>query len=236
MADISKITLPSGSVYNFKDNQARSDIADIQAAISGGLTFLGETSTVLTDQATTNPIVINGNNVTASAGAITVYEMKEFLFDGTKWLEMGDLSILGSLAYKSSASGNYTPAGSVSQPAFSGSEMTSTGSFTPEGTVAAPNISLSNAGATTTVNSITDVGSLPAFTATVANENLTLAWDAGALPTKGANTTVKTGDAAYSASAPSFTGTPGSVSVKGTPAGSVSQPTFSGTQDTVTVS
>ena len=29
MADISKITLPSGSVYNIKDAQAREDIAAI---------------------------------------------------------------------------------------------------------------------------------------------------------------------------------------------------------------
>ena len=42
---------------------------------------------------------------------------------------------LGSLATKNSASGSYTPAGSVSQPTFTGSAMTSTGKFTPEGTV-----------------------------------------------------------------------------------------------------
>lgn len=236
MADISKITLPSGSVYNLKDAQARSDIADIQAAISGGLTFLGETTTPLADQATTNPVVINGESVTASAGAIVVYGQKEFLFNGTKWLEMGDLSLLGALAYKSTASGSFTPAGTVSQPTFSGESMTSSGTFTPSGSVSAPEISVDTAGATTNVNSITSVGSLPSFSCAVANENLTMSWDAGALPTKGANTTVKTGDATYSASAPTFTGTQGNVSVSGTPAGSVSQPTFNGTQDTVTVS
>ena len=76
---------------------------------------------------------------------------------------------------------------------------------------------------------------------------------------------MKTGDAAYQASAPAFTGTEvegsasytpagsvtvnattsylkgsfsgtqGSVSVKGTPSGTVSKPTFSGTQATITV-
>lgn len=307
MADISKITLPSGTTYNLKDAQARSDIAEIQSTITGGLTFLGETTTALSDNATTNPIKINNADVTAKKGDLAVYGKKEFLFNGTKWVEMGDLSLLKALAYKDSASGNFTPSGSVSQPTFTGDEnsvtitaadntngnyqpkgtvskptftgnaTTSSGKFTPEGTVgltntnktaevskassgaatytpegtvAAPTISVKTAGSTTTVNSITAVGTLPALGTTVTDETLTLTWNAGTLPTKGANTTVKTGDAAYQASAPeftgtgarlvtgnipvptsaSFTGTEGDISVSGTPSGTVSQPTFTGTK------
>jgi hypothetical protein len=191
MADISKITLPSGTQYDIKDAQARQDIADLQSAIAGGLHFLGETTTALSDGATTNPITINGSSVSVKAGDLALYGDKEFLFDGSKWIEMGDLSLLGSLAYKNSASGSYTPAGSVT----------------------APTISVSSAGSTTTVNSITAVGTLPSFSATVANENLTLGFDAGTLPTKGTNTTVKTGDASYAASAPSFSGTGATITV-----------------------
>lgn len=191
MADISKITLPSGQSYDLKDAQARSDIADIQRAISGGIHFRGETTTALTDGATTNPITINGESYTAVSGDLVLYDEAEFLFDGTKWIEMGTLSLLGTLAYKDSASGSFTPAGSVS----------------------APNISVATAGGTTTVNSITAVGSLPAYTATVANETLTMTWNAGTLPTKGADTVVKTTDAAYSASQPTFTGTADTVTV-----------------------
>ena len=124
--------------------------------------------------------------------------------------------------------------------------------------VSAPTISVAIEGSTTTVNSITAVGSLPSWTGTVANETLTIGWSAGTLPTKGSDTTVKTGDASYSASAPSFTGTgarlvtgnipvpstytasftgsAGSVSVSGTPSGTVSQPTFTGTAATITAS
>lgn len=357
MADISKITLPSGSSYNIKDAQARSDIADMRNALSGKVLLIGETTTAITDQATTNPITINGNSVTAEAGNLVLYQRSEFLFDGTKWILMGDLTALGALAYKSSvsatytpagtvsqptftgsssnvtittadnASGNYQPKGTVSQPTFSGNSLSSTGSFTPEGSVsvstnqtenktatvssttgtatytpggtvtqptfsgaeltstgdytpagsvaftntnqtatvskassgtatytpegsvAAPTISVKTAGSTTTVNSITAVGTLPAWGATVASETLTFTWDTGTLPTKGSNTTVKTGDAAYQATAPAFTGTgarlvtgnisvPSSatftgteaeISVSGTPSGTVSQPTFSGT-------
>lgn len=307
MAEISKITLPSGSVYDIKDTQARADIAAIQTAIAGGVTFMGATTTALVDGSTATSISINGNSVTAVKGYLVVYQNKEFIFDGTKWLEFGDLGAFKALAYKDTASATYTPAGSVSKPTFTGSSSavtitaadntngnyqpkgtvskptftgsstTSTGKFTPEGSVeftntnktatvskassgtatytpegnvAAPTISVATAGATTTVNSITDVGTLPSLTTTVTDENLTLGWSAGTLPTKGANTTVKTGDAAYSASAPkftgtgarlvtgnisvpssaSFTGTEGDVSVTGTPSGEVSQPTFTGTK------
>ena len=39
MADISKITLPSGTTYNIKDAQARTDIADIREQLASGVSF-----------------------------------------------------------------------------------------------------------------------------------------------------------------------------------------------------
>lgn len=39
MTEISKITLPSGSVYDIKDTQARADIAAIQTAIADETTL-----------------------------------------------------------------------------------------------------------------------------------------------------------------------------------------------------
>ena len=294
MAEISKITLLNGTTYDLKDAQARADIAAIEAAIAGGVTFMGETTTALTDGATTNPITINGSSVNAIKGYLVVYGGKEFVFDGTKWIEMGDLSLFGDLGWKDFASGSYTPVGTVSQPTFTGSSSTvtitaadntngnyqpkgsvsqptftgtamsssgkftpagtvtvttnattnktatvapaatgeatytpagtvtkptftgsattstgtytpagsvgltttnktaevskaatGTATYTPEGTVAAPTISVKTAGSTTTVNSITAVGSLPSMTTTVANEVLTIGFDAGTLPTKG---------------------------------------------------
>ena len=65
MADLSKITLPSGTTYNLKDAQAREDIATIQSSITGGMHYIGVTTTELTDGATTNPIKINNEDVTA---------------------------------------------------------------------------------------------------------------------------------------------------------------------------
>ena len=309
--EFSQITTTDGQVYYVKDAQARSDISAIQSAISGGVSFVGETTTALTDGSTVSSIVINGNTVSAVKGYLVVSGSSEYVYDGVKWIEMGDLSALGDLAWKDTASASYTPAGTVSQPTFSGNESVvtisasanvngnyqpagtvsqptftgnsteSTGNFTPAGSVtvttkttsnktatvgtaagtatytpagdvSAPTITIVTAGTTTTVNSIENVGTLPSLTTEVVNENLIFTWSAGTLPTKGENTTVKTGDATYSASQPSFTGTgvrlvtgnievpstfdasfsgtAGAVSVTGTPSGTVSQPSFTGTK------
>lgn len=186
MADISKITLPSGTTYELKDTVARN-------AAAGGIQLKGETTTALTDESTTNPIIINGESYTAVNQDAVFYGKKEFVFDGTKWHEFGDMSGLGSLATKNNASGSYKPAGSVSAPTIS--------------------VASGGAGSTTTVNSITDVGTLPVLTTTVTNETLTISFSQGTLPTKGADTTVKTGDATYEASQPTFTGTAATITV-----------------------
>ena len=164
MPDISKITLPSGTTYDIKDATARSQIE----ALSNYSSFLGVTSTPISDGSTTNPVVINSNNINATTGSIVTYQNKEFIWNGTAWQEFGDLSALGNLAYADTASSSYTPQGSVSgsftgssssvsitatedntgnyQPSgsitgttFTGSSMTSTGAFTPEGSVSFTN-------------------------------------------------------------------------------------------------
>lgn len=307
MAEISKITSTQGVTYDIKDTQARNDIAAIQAAISGGVTFMGQTTTALTDGATTTSITINNATVTAVKGYLVVYNSKEFVFDGTKWIEMGDLSLIGDLGWKDSASasyqpagtntaptfhgtssavtitaaantnGNYQPAGSITKPTFTGLNTTMTGSFkpagdvtltnsnktatvspaasgtatyTPGGTIDAPTISVKTAGSTASVTPFGGLGSLPTFATRVTGETLTFEFDEGVLPTPGTAVTVKTGDAAYSASAPlfhgtdvrlvtdnisvptsaSFDGTSGTVSVSGKPNGEVAAPTFEGTK------
>lgn len=131
MPEISKITLPSGTTYDLKDAYARGLIAELHNFTE----YLGVTTTPLTNGASTNPIIINGESVTAVSGDVTTYNTEEFIFNGTVWQKFGDLSGLGSLAYKNSASGTYEPTGSVSAPSFTGASSTFTGSFTPSGTV-----------------------------------------------------------------------------------------------------
>ena len=169
------------STYDIKDSGARELISELQQYTD----YLGVTTTALTDGATTNPITINGESVTAKKGNIVNYGSAEFIFNGTAWQLFGDLSGLGDLAFEDSAEGSYTPAGSISGTAVS---------YSPS---------------STTVNSITDVGTLPSLS--VSGEVLSLS--AGSLPTKGSDTTVLTalGDATVTDG--SFTGTAATITV-----------------------
>lgn len=122
--DISKIKVGSTS-YDIKDASARSSITSLQNAVNsleGGQYFLGVTTTAITDGDTTATVSINGENKTAVNGNIVIYGNKEFIFDGANWYEFGDLSTIGDLGYKDSASASYTPAGSntASAVSFSG--------------------------------------------------------------------------------------------------------------------
>lgn len=90
MADLSKLTF-NGTTYDLKDSVAR-------ATMAGAILILGSTSTALVDGATTNPITIGGESVTAEANNAVFYGNKEFVFDGTYWHEFGDMTGLGDLA------------------------------------------------------------------------------------------------------------------------------------------
>ena len=252
MADISKLKGLNGTVYDIKDTVAR------QMA-TGGIILVGETTTAIVDLASTPTslsIVGKDDPYTVKANDAVFYGSEEFVWDGTKWHKFGDRTGLGALALKDSASGPYTPAGTVSQPTFTGETLESTGKFTPQGSVSAPNVTVTPETATIfKASSATSGGAvtpgvaaqatMPVLTMTVQDEVMEFSWTPGAftpntptsvtLPTF-AEQQVATGIASATASQPTFTGSEGDVEVSGTPAGTVSQPTFSGTPDTVSVS
>ena len=116
----------------------------------------------------------------------------------------------------SSGTATYTPQGTNSSSTVSGSCT-----VTPSGSVSAPTISVKTAGSTTSITGISSVGSMPTFT--VSGTKLVIG--AGTAPTAATAVTVKTGDAAYEATAPSFTGT----SSTGTISGTAEAQTFTGT-------
>ena len=128
---LSKLTV-GGNQYELKDAKAWSDIADIKSSITAAMHWLGYTTTALTDGATTNPIIIDSESVTAKAGDVVAVAGsgsgsaadKEFVFNGTKWQEYGSTGSLKALAFKDSATGDVTCAGSnaASAVSFSGTE------------------------------------------------------------------------------------------------------------------
>ena len=140
MADlkyISKIVKGSDTLW-IKDAEARQDIEDIKSQISGGMHYLGKSTTAIADGDKTGPWVIDGATYIASgtpssgqkllaAGDIAIYGELEFIWSGAsgQWQEFGSTGSLGALAFKDSATGTYTPAGSNAA-----SEVTFTGQTT----------------------------------------------------------------------------------------------------------
>ena len=199
--EISSITLPSGTTYNIKDATARNTISQLTNATR----WLGTTTTQLSDGSETAIVSIGGASTTAVAGDIVGYDDKEFIFNGTKWQEFGSTGSLKALAFKDSASGSFTPSGSVSTPSFTGSSGsvsvsgtpagsisvgTGTANYTPGGTIGTPEISVtlttdtkyvatsSSGGGSVTAGSAASC-TLPTLTTSVANETLTISWAAG---------------------------------------------------------
>lgn len=184
---LSKLTLPvkvNGTVqnveYTIKDAEAR----ELIEALGHAVYWIGVTTTALTDGSTTNPIQVNGESVTATIGGMASYSGSEFVWNGTAWQELGKNNF-GALAFKSSASGSYTPAGTVnvSQGADTKSNVT------PFGTA----------------------GELPEAYFTVSGEAATFSFDAGSLPTAGDPVSVVTASGSVSAT---FAGTAATITVE----------------------
>ncbi len=119
---ISKIVKGSDTLW-IKDAEARVSIEDIYSKISGGLHYLGKSTTPIADGDATGPWVIDGvtyvvsnpaeGQKALSAGDIAIYGESEFIWSGAsgKWQEFGSTGSLGALAFKDNASATYTPAG-----------------------------------------------------------------------------------------------------------------------------
>ena len=120
---ISKI-VKGGNTLWLKDVDARQSIEDIRNSITSGMHYLGKSTTAIADGAYVGPWVIEGITYIASgtstdgqkvltAGDIAIYGELEFIWSGAtgKWQEFGSTGSLKALAFKDSASTNYTPAG-----------------------------------------------------------------------------------------------------------------------------
>ena len=153
MADISKITLPSGTTYNLKDETAR-QMASAGVSLSIATNAGSTPKDIVWDN---NGTTITGTLVASSSTAGVFYLVKASTQGGKDiyaeyvtvkngndylWEKIGttdiDLSNLGALAYKDVVSVAVEPEGTVSKPTFSGNPMTSTGIIITGGSVGQP--------------------------------------------------------------------------------------------------
>lgn len=250
MADISKIKLPSGTVYNIKDEYARAQLVGVMAFIAGGssLVLYSGTSGTTTVPLTGSGAFADGNTtarriklpaatkirgVDYAKDAVYAFHTGDTIIVNSKeyvatvsggadasvsgstitWSEFGDNTSLGALAYKDSASGSYTPAGTV----IVGTNVANVGAFAVK-----PAASVDSMLPTTPVTYTPEGGvSQPTFSGTQATVTVKGTPSGSVTATASANRTAtvsaaSTGTATY------------------TPAGTVSQPTFSGSELTST--
>lgn len=85
--------LPPNSRVEFYLTQVKEYI---ERLATGATRPIGETTTPLTDGATTNPIVIDGESYTAQINDLVFYQNKEFLFTANGWREVGDITNLNA--------------------------------------------------------------------------------------------------------------------------------------------
>ena len=71
------------------DGSSAKEITAADLGLSGAMKFLGTSSTAISDGSTTKTITVNGSSVTVAAGNVVLYNGNEFVWDGTKWEELG---------------------------------------------------------------------------------------------------------------------------------------------------
>ena len=121
---------------NGKITVTKKNITASALGLDRAMSFLGTTTTALTDGVTINPITINNGSTTAAKGDVVIVSGtdQEFIWTGSAWEEFGNASshsIKGhthTVTHKPAGTvdkTSITPAGTVSQPTFSGSAVNS---------------------------------------------------------------------------------------------------------------
>ena len=239
--------VPTSKAVLTKIGEVEQSVAAINSALNGKqATITGAATTITGSNLTASRALVSNSSGKVAVSDVTSIELG--YLDGVTSAIQTQLNAKSSSTHKHSVS--HTPAGTVSKPTFTGTEATISAEYTPAGIVSKPTFTGSEvtSGApagTTTVYSITDVGTLPSCTytapsanytapslsATVENHCLKLTFapgshtfnpgshtfSAGKLPTKGSGVSVATGTHTH----------------KVTASGTVSQPTFTGTKATI---
>lgn len=72
------------------DGSSAVSVTAADLGIANAIHFIGETTTALTDGATTAAVTIDGASKTPASGDVVLYGSKEFIWNGSAWKELGD--------------------------------------------------------------------------------------------------------------------------------------------------
>lgn len=197
MAYISVITLPNGNTYNIKDASAWDQIYSLWDAISVGnleLVVLSSSDNLPVASAETMGKIYLKPDSTHNPSVNDIYDeyITIDLKSGSpryKWEKIGNTDVnLSQYSSKTHthtvdinidvSSHSYTPAGTVSQPSFSGTSFNSTGNYKPAGTVTTKTTenktaTVSAAASGTATYTPGGIVSQPAFTGTAGTVSVT---------------------------------------------------------------
>lgn len=171
MANFDKVRVNNVD-YDIADSYARSQIETLQNSLTGGMHYIG--SAIKFDEANVRAYIKTGNTTaicyytgtkptdttivigsvtytltykTLTAGDLVIYDKLEYIFSDadSKFHEFGSTSSLKALAFKDSASGSFTPKGTIANNVTKTNKtlthsvtqgtVSANGTFTPSGNV-----------------------------------------------------------------------------------------------------
>ena len=285
---LSQITLPDGKTYDLKDAEARALIAQIEAGILAFIKSTNANNTPEGVQWTDGSTVITGTLVASETTQGKIYLVPQETASGKDifaeyttvatsgsgteqdpyvfiWEKLGDTEIdfsgLGSLAYKSSASGTVSFT-TVDSATFTNGTVSASATYTPAGTVSTPTITVTPATGSILVKATdgsvsagsaasftsgafnggsftqgTDQFTAPVLTTSVSGETLTISFSQSSF-SQGTDsyTPASHGADTFQANTPTAVTLPtydSATVVTGITSASSTQPTFSGTEATI---
>lgn len=98
-AGIVKLGTEGGAATYDTVSTLSAEVSALKDAVVGGVHFKGTVSEIPTSAT----VVINGSDYTAVSGDIVIFEGKEFIYKGTEWEELGDVTRIGNLETKLSS-------------------------------------------------------------------------------------------------------------------------------------
>ncbi len=85
------LTPTGGDFTANKTTQSTYNITAESLGLSQAMKFIGITTSNITDDSTTNPVIISSKSVTATAGNVVLFGDDEFVWTGSKWEELGGI-------------------------------------------------------------------------------------------------------------------------------------------------